>query len=265
MENNQQIINTILGDQKKFKRFFLLASAILVIILIAFFGLLYHQSKTNSDIKIDFTKTGATLIINNNEQIAAQFLLPSCSRWTNTGIKLNPNSIIEFTASGKINLAAHRLIEAAEKKEMPPFNWISPKGESFKNKRPRDVYRRNFLIKPEAPMGVIIACFQKAGEPDPSIQNQRPKELSTIYEHTEIETPPYESTLWLIVNDVLLDPSRIEESEKAYYGPKEKLEKKDKLKKDSIWNYIISKDYWDIWYDDNIGNYLIQLKIKENK
>jgi hypothetical protein len=191
--------------------------------------------------------------------------LPACSRWTNTGIKLKPNSIIEFTASGKVNLAAHRLIEAAYDKKMPPFNWLSPKGEEFKNKRARDVYRRNFLVNPSAYLGVIIAYLQKDGEPDPSIQNQRPKNLETIYEHTVIESPGYESTLWLIVNDVLLDPSRVDESKNAFFGPLDDLNSKEKKEKESTWNYIISKDYWDVWYDDNIGNYLIQLKIKTNE
>lgn len=230
-------------------------------LLIGFLVLLYFQYKTKSNLKIDFTESGATVIINNNELVASQFLLPASSRWTNTGIKLEPNSVVKITASGKVHLGAHRLIESALNAEKPPFDWCSPKGIPYTNARKRDNDRRNFLINPKADMGVVIGFFQKDGDEDPGPQNPRPNNLITIYEQSVITTPNYPATLWLIVNDVLLDPAKMSQSKAAFLGPIEKDTDLDKYKmREKSWEELVKKNYWDIWYDDNIGEYLIQLK-----
>lgn len=257
-------INSILADQKKFKRFCGVLAIFLLAAVIALFVLLFHQSKTKSDLKIDFTNTGATVIINNNRTIAAQFLLPSTSRWTDTEIRLKPNSTVKITASGKINLAAHRAIEAAHQDTRPPLDWCSPKGHTFRVPRKKDLDRINFLIRPDAPMGVIVGCFIKNGEAEPSLQNPRPTGSFIIKEQTEIKVPNEATTLWLIINDVLLNPREKEKSKAAYFGPLEDLTSEERADKEKKWEYILANNYWDIWFDDNMGHYLIQIK-EENE
>lgn len=256
--NSKKLIELIATNKNLAKLLFWLVAIILLFMLLSLSILLYHRAKSRSDLKIDFTKGGAAIILNDNKQVAAQFLLPASEVWVNTGIRLKPNSIIEFTASGKVHLAAHRLMEAAINDTLPLFDWCSPAGVPYRTKRSLDVLRREFLIDHKAPMGVIIGHFQKDGTPNPSVHNQRPDSLFTIYEQTEVRVPNYPVTLWLTINDVLLDPSRIEEGKAAYCGP----EAKPELEKN--WDYIVSHDYWDIWYDDNIGTYLIQLKTRED-
>ncbi len=233
---------------------------ILIMLSIIFGGLHLFLFNPKSNLTITITETGATVIKIKNQTVTAQFLLPASARWTNTGISFEPKSVVEITASGMVHLGLKSLYVAADTDRKPDWAWCTPKGLDFTSSRPRDVSRRNFLITPEAPVGAIIGYFQKDGDPEPGMQNQRPQNLITIYERTEITYPDYHAKLWLIINDVMLDPRRIEESKNAYFGPMEALTPLKRVEKDSSWSYIVSKSYWDIWYDDNLGNYLVQLR-----
>lgn len=246
------------------KTFFRLILFIIILFGLIYAGLYLFIFSTKSNLQITITETGATVIKKNNQTVTAQFLLPASARWTNTGIRFEPNSLVEITASGMVHLGLKSLYDAADHDRRPPYSWCSPAGLDIVNPRARDNERWKFLINPNAKMGTIIGYLQKDGEPDPGFQNPRPDNLITIYENTKINFPNYSTTLWLIVNDVMLDSKRLVDSKSAYFGPEEELIKEKKLsEKDSSWAYITSTGYWDIWYDDNLGNYLIQLKVKD--
>jgi hypothetical protein len=259
------IINSLLSDTKKFKRLVLVLIILMSTVVIILIVLLLFQSKTKSNLKIDFTKTGATIIVDNATPIAAQFLLPGSSRWTNTGIEFQPGSEIEITASGKINLAVKALVEAAGEDQRPALAWCSPSGIDYTNPKIKNQNRMKYLIKDDARMGMIIGYFltKDEGKSEPSIQNARPKGMFVINEKTTITTPLKSSTLWLTINDILLDQNDLTGSKEAFYGPAKELKPKQQRHRDERWEYIIRNNYWDLWFEDNIGYYLIQIKEKD--
>lgn len=53
------------------------------------------------------------------------------------------------------------------------------------------------------------------------------------------------------------------QSERAFFGPVGDLSPDEEIKKEKSWKQIVQDNYWDVWYDDNFGEYLIQLKVKE--
>ncbi len=229
--------------------FFLLV----IIALLRYFFYLVESSQ--SQFKINFTKNGATILVSPNEQFKALFILPGSSRWTNTGIVLQPQEKFRIRASGKVHLAFHRLAESALDDTRPGFGWIEPTGEPWVNLSQSDALRRKLLILPDANIGALLGYLHAAGTPEPSIHNSKPEGIIVIGEETVVvNNSQQEVELWLVLNETILDPNDLERSKKGYINPEKRIfwEKR--------WEYIVRDNYWDLWWDDNIGHYLVQIE-----
>lgn len=240
-------------------RFICLILLLLFVFFISAEFTLWRIKKLGSTFKISFTSNGATVIIDPNDKLNAIFMLPASARWTNTGIYLKPGEKLKITASGKIHTAIHHLVDCAIRDIKPPYIWRSPDGEPWSNLASLDALRRNLLIIPKANIGVLIGYLHIPGNPEPCIFNPRPEGMVIIGKEGYINNHnKVDAELWFNINETILDPNNLEYSKKAYVGSGDK---KEWLKR---WDYIVENDYWDLWWDDNIGYFLIQMQEVEN-
>ncbi|MFX0140379.1 MAG: hypothetical protein ACFFDN_42465 [Candidatus Hodarchaeota archaeon] len=254
-------ISLALFNSKNFVRFIclILILSLLIILLFEYFFWRFHN--INSKFKLSFTPNGATIIISPDDQLRALFILPASSRWTNTGLKLKPGKTLRITASGKIHTAFHRLVECAINDTKPQYKWLDPNGEAWSNLGKLDVLRRNLLIMPKANIGALLGYLHIPGTPEPTIFNSKPEGIILIGKEGYITNKTnMETELWVVINDVILDPNNFEKSKEAYIGSGN-IEIWSKR-----WDYIVDNDYWDLWWDDNIGHFFLQIeKVEEDK
>ncbi len=130
-------------------------------------------------------------------------------------------------------------------------------------------------ICPKADTGTLLACLHQDGDPKPGKINPRPDNIIVLGSKCRIVNKmDTKCTLWLVVNDAVLendDRSRrayleIEDDSdpKIYYPPenfKGSYNANDPMSWSPIqrWRYIVKHQYWQLWYDDNIGFYQIQI------
>jgi hypothetical protein len=238
---------------------------------------------------VSFTVTpeGATLVLKNDQPEWGMFLLSANIPWANTGIEVPPHGEIELTASGSVSLGVAHMVADAEAHTKPNFGWNTPDGIPWLNYRPRDALREMLLVMPNAPFGALIATLHsETTEPPPSSINPRPKKLFLIGSKNRIRNDSdHTAKLWLIVNDVLFPsttPEDLERSKMAYVGNSNETEgfipisrrlsgssnlnyiigggfTNAFLYRSANWTNIVAGAYWHLYYDDNIGNFLIHV------
>ncbi|MCP4651971.1 MAG: hypothetical protein GY858_01110, partial [Candidatus Omnitrophica bacterium] len=55
-------------------------------------------------------------------------LVPANEPWINSGVVIKPGQKIIMHASGRVNLAVHRLVDSAKVDIPPTYNWNGPEG-----------------------------------------------------------------------------------------------------------------------------------------
>ena len=262
MSDSQSISIFSLFDNKwKFLRFLLF---ILFIIVLIFCMVEYINCKLSKiqHIEVQFNEKGSTLILENNRLKKAEFLLTSSKCWINTGINIPSNAKIKFSVSGSATLGIHHIVDGANNDIKPISDWIDYEGTDFKKTRLKD-WDRDFVFN-KAGFGQIISFFHKAGDPTPGKNNMSPNGMVIIGQSSGgslIQSPANSSTLWLTVNDEVLDFSNLNKAKEQYLG-KRKGKEREKWSK-HFDAYIVKEDFWDLWFKDNSGQYLIKLEIEE--
>jgi hypothetical protein len=217
-------------------------------------------------VKVDF-KEGSTLISFNNEPQKALVVVPASQLWMDSGLELKPGQKINVSASGAIHLSVHRLVDAAENSQPPRHVWTTPSGEDEKNLKCVDRERKPFLIKPDALYGTLLAYVKPNNQSAPNAQNPIPPDIQVIGQpNVQVVYASQESVpgkLFFTVNDIVIkkDPKY----EKSYitdqacldetYGKNVRTVQEMKQR----WNQIIGSNYWTVWFDDNIGEFLVQI------
>jgi hypothetical protein len=226
-----------------------------------------------NEVKIEFPIPGTTLVKINDKPDKASLLLAASDLWTNTGINLQPKESVIFSASGRVNLAIHRLTEACLLDVRPRHLWLGPDGQKAGLQEVKQSYEKRLLICPEADTGTLLACLHQEGDPKPGKNNPRPDNIIVVGSNCRIENKTdTECTLWLVVNDAVLQDDEV--SRRAYlkieddndpkiYSPPQGFayNANDPRSWPPIqkWKYIVKHQYWQIWYDDNIGFYQVQI------
>lgn len=230
------------------------------------------------ELQVEINKSGTIVVRgegrNGNTEVAI-LSLPSTICWHNTGVVLQPKQKAVVTATGEINLAVNQVVSAADSDFIPVTNWTSPVGESFKTVRSTAPSRGRLLLhksQPNLRIGNLLACVVPVDENNkPSKYNPRPEGIY-IFDWGErgereiINHHDKEGYIFLTVNDLVLNG----DSQEAYMGKKKSLPAKptDKQRKDyqenirylQRWQEITSAEYWDLFYKDNIGNFLVQIQ-----
>ncbi|GAB4052787.1 hypothetical protein [Spirosoma litoris] len=231
------------------------------------------------ELQVEINKSGTIVVRgqgqHGNTEVAI-LSLPSTICWHNTGVVLQPKQKAVITATGEINLAINKVVTAADSDFIPLTNWTSPVGESFKVVRSTAPSRGRLLLHKSHPnlrIGNLLACVVPTDENNkPSKYNPRPEGVY-IFDWAErgereiVNFHEKEAYIYLTVNDLVLD----EKSQDAYMGempktlprnatPIQKKEFADSRRYLQRWREINSSEYWDLFYKDNIGNFLVQIQ-----
>lgn len=256
----------------------LIACAVVVLVgLLAYMGgkLTLKGLPVVNEVRIEFPIPGTTLVKVNDKPDKASLLLSATDLWTNTGIILQPKESAIVSASGRVNLAIHRLAESGFLDVRPPYLWVGPDGQKSGFQEVKLSYQKHLKISPEADAGTLLACLHRDGDPKPGKDNPRPKKIIVVGSRCRIvNKTDAAGTLWLVVNDAVLEND--ERSRRAYLGIEDDSDPKIYYPPPGFqgaysandprswspkqrWQYIVKHQYWQLWYDDNIGFYQVQI------
>lgn len=100
------------------------------------------------------------------------FLLAASSPWAAPAapdkFKVEKGEMLHIRASGRVNLAVHHLVDAANKDDLPRHFWVGPEGmneENFKRLKRQDRWRKQFLLVDKQPYGALIAGISSNDQP----------------------------------------------------------------------------------------------------
>jgi hypothetical protein len=215
---------------------------------------------------------GSTVFSVNQEPTKAFFLLSASQLWADTGLEIQPDNEIRITATGKINLAVHRLVEAALNKTAGAEDWttadgVKPHGLLLEQQR------KPLMVLPEANFGCLLAYVGPNGEDAPGPANPRPSGIqvvgtSGLIHYTDKRGRP--GHLFLTINDGVL--SNTPQAHQAFVGTQAALDEKyppvggrstaTVEEQEQWWRLILQRQRWEEWFDDNIGELLIHVDFK---
>jgi hypothetical protein len=203
--------------------------------------------------------------------VVANSVLPACDCWSNTGIEIRPGEEIEIKVSGKIHTTADKLIKDAEDDVRPRFDWIGPEGGNFLIREldryhASDSIRETLLLNSHAKIGQILFHFQNENSLKPNcnigLGYFNPTDSVFIYDPEHGIKWKNKGTekvyIWATINDMLIRDFSQESNRLAYLGGA----KGDTLKrKEESWESLRKANYNRIWFDDNIGDFVVSAKI----
>jgi hypothetical protein len=226
-------------------------------------GAIFVASKSKT--KIQVTSGGATLIQIDGQDRSAVFLLPASQLWANTGLTVKKDDCLHIRATGQTNLAGHRLFESAAQDAIPPFPWVDANGNTempaFQTRLNQDIKRRQNLINPNFKPGVLLAYLAVENQDEPDFNNPRGLDKEKLYKigsDFHLKTPDEGNfTLYLSINDTFLSPKDFEmykatNDEEGFIDTPEER-----------WERIESMQYWNIWFDDNLGELLVNIEYEK--
>lgn len=211
---------------------------------------------------------GSTVFSVNQEPTKAFFLLSASQLWADTGLEIQPGSEVRITATGKINLAVHRLVDAALNKTAGAEDWTTADGVKLRGLL--DQQRKPLLILPEANFGCLLAYVGPQGEDVPGPINARPSGIyavgtSGLVRYNDERGRP--GHLFLTINDGVL--SNTPQAHNAFVGTQAALNERYPPvdgkptvileKQEQWWKSIVQRQRWEQWFDDNIGEILVHV------
>lgn len=246
--------------------FFLFLIIALVIFLrsVGINGELKAELTDNGGLVFNLKKGG--LFATQENKTFATFLLPSNALWFDTGLLLDPNQECKLRISGTAHLAVHSLVKSAQEDVLNPVPWTTADGDRFVNigDAPAQLKaKKKLLLKPGDTIGNVLGYLMPEDETNdfPTyFMANREKSTSQIItinqEKTISNNLGKKSRIYLSVNDILLgfEQSYFATSKKAYVGANESKWK-------ASWENIVENDYYNVFFDDNIGCLLVQVEI----
>lgn len=231
--------------------------------------------------RVSVNPEGTTVISVAGKRKQAVRLISGNQVWINTGVPVKPGQKININASGKINLGIHRLVDGAIHDKQPRLPWIGPEGDpNFGKGKAVDKKRADLRISDNAFYGGLLAYVHPVGKcKRPSLENFKPScgeiwavkgaDHRNTFEYSD--TNSVEGELYFTVNETVLQAGS--EYENAYvltlaeaqeaYGETHKPKEIAKIPGDTEkrWKYIKDREYWDVWFDDNVGQFLVQINL----
>jgi hypothetical protein len=260
-----------------FRTIIFMAAFSLVLCSVIYFSL-RTITKNQSEVLIETTDRGFSLQVKkNNGELSNvtlySFLLPSNDWWFNTGVVVPPNAVCTTKISGRVHFALHKLSKSTEEDLPSKVNWCSPEGNVWADlgeASAQDIAKRDLLLSPgkENLIGNVVGIFipqDEISEFRNLFVTERKKWTKLIqqfgHEKAYQNNTDKNMILYLAVNDILFDFSSPEQAKKSYIAyTGGKVDKKY----DSAWKFMSQKgkEYIQLWYDDNIGNFLVQMEVK---
>ena len=220
---------------------------------------------------------GATTIKSERNEVS-YWLFNTAILWADSGIQVKEGDIITIRASGKSNTAIHHLVKAAEDNTQIADKWVGSEGESLASftdskNRDRDEARRKYRIIPNRESGALIMQVVDNEKPFDTPRDDKANDQNFYFIGKERQNIyiNHPGTLYFAVNDIVLNMDTIRDmksdpdfakmnlgtttldngntvNELDYYGENEEVNKKRKT----------------VWFDDNVGSFLIVVE-KKNK
>lgn len=182
------------------------------------------------------------------------FLLSASAPWASTKFFVRRGDHLHITASGKVSLAIHHLVESAHSDTRPLHGWVGPdgllEGRKIRLFESQDSWREQYLLVPEKPYGALVAAITQSDHPPGS------EDTVFLVRREWKGEAPASGFLWFAVNDVILGPDR----ELAYDIPAE--HKSATYSVPRTFEEIVADQYWNLWYDDNVGSFLVIVRRK---
>lgn len=184
--------------------------------------------------------------------------------WSDSGIKVSAGDWVKLRVSGAVNLAIHHLVKSSETDTPPFFHWSGPDGVSAKQAaslRRSDNWRLPRRIAPGQTPGKLLMQVV----PDDRKPQVQP-DAEFLYAVGSGKDGPFHirqsGTLHFALNEVPLDETMhnyyvITSSVDADYESEHPVSDQE-----HAWKKIVEQKYWDIWFDDNVGSFLITAEIE---
>jgi hypothetical protein len=205
--------------------------------------------------------------------------------WVDTQIKVKKGDKVKINASGKINVAVGRLIKSAKDDIRLMTRWNDPNGLPSTYDDPNYPEVKNFKLMKEQLFGKLIAGVKESN----SIIKPYAIGKENVF---EVEN---DGNLFLTVNDIWLSP----DNKEAYLPPisntdyyrnevlesinsennsiaentysqwseekrKQEIQKQYDLRNEK-WQQIKRERNFSLWYDDNIGAFVVTISIESAK
>jgi hypothetical protein len=218
---------------------------------------------------VELSAEGALKITGIGGPTSHILMLPASTLWLDTGIDIGINRGAHVVCAGQISLSIVRLVEAPTGRDWPTRNlWNGPSGiDPADSEDPLDFARRKLWLAPEAPLGSVVAYVS---DKNPRLL-AHPSGIKPINKGDRVVPGP--GRLWLSVNDWVFEPS--EESREAYVSDKKILTDSKYRQEDgkpytteyfaARWERFKTAGRREAWYDDNVGEFLVQITIVDCK
>jgi hypothetical protein len=255
----------------------LLRSLLFFSVLIVALAFFFQSIVSSADVSAEFNKEGRLIItakktnfLSDENRSYTTFLLPSNAVWFDTGLELKPEQECVFKITGRVHLAVQRIVESASSDSKCPIPWTDANGNSWADIGDTDAQlnaKKQLLLKPGDHIGNVVGYYLPEDETNQFQEyfTKNRSELTTkIFDvgnsKTVQNTNDKTVRIYLSVNDVLLgfNSTYIAKSEMAYCGSK-----LDELRNNK-WLDIKRSNYDNLYFDDNIGSFLVQVEIRNN-
>jgi len=291
----------ILSDWKKVTKIIV---ALFVIVITIFIGLAFVTISIKriypyNDIKIN--AFGATTMQNEDNDVI-YWLFNTADLWANSGIKVEAGDILTIRASGKSHTAIHHLVEDVETNIILRDKWVGTDGEEKTDSR--DILRGNFRIFPNMAQDALLMQVVPEGIERNSKEfinnylvpdnNNNDENFYFIGKERVDLRINNSGILYFAVNDIVLTIENIKKMindndslircdlklsskdsipEKGWikwnkehfkFGPHPDDSTKTAREKFNEMTYYDSVKYYNAWYDDNVGSFLIVVERKKN-
>jgi hypothetical protein len=287
----------ILGDRKKVSK---IIASLLILVVTIFIGLAFVTISIKriypyNDIKIN--SSGAITMQNENIEII-YWLFNTADLWSNSGIKVKKDDVLTIRASGKFHTAIHHLVKDTRSNKKLDDNWVGTDGDGKNNISTRDSLRKQYRIFADKAqdaliMQVIPENIDKNSEEFEkylSFTDGNNKDNFHFIGKERIDLRIHNNgILHFAVNDIVLTENVINKmiaennsliDKYAANHPKDTVWVKlnDKFfkfgkypcyvtatKDTNEMIYYREKKYYNAWYDDNVGSFLIVIERKKSQ
>ena len=282
----------ILRDNATFCKFILL---ITFVVLLLVFSITYIFRSILLNAEVEVGSNGA-LTIKQGKKVTISYLYSATSLWEESGIEVKAGDLIKIHATGKVNLSLGHLVDSIQSHSKLLFDWIDAGGyKDMSGFRDIDSLRMKKRLDSNYNPGMLLMKIKSHN--DYFLQRSDSEKILPVGKENTI-TADHDGRLLFAVNEVLLNKGSEKifapkdthkynkyylEKGKQYFANNHLIPYKgekifnitlssDRVSDDELvnigydwqtrqWSYICANYYWNVWFEDNIGNFLINIEI----
>ena len=199
---------------------------------------------------VEVTQTDHGLIYRVGAAKTEVLMLPGSATWLSSGFVVKHGDSVRVKASGRVNLSLFRLVEASQTKQRPGLPWVDPRGVFVNDlnwvddREHRQYIQDNCVLLKKQALGALLYAVA----PESTDPGTLTPEFVGLDKTIEVKR---DGVLWFVVNEVVFDDTPT--SKDCFeHAPKNKY-------LTMTWDELVKEKYWNVWYDDNVGEFLITI------